>query len=317
MAYSSLQWKRSAQVVIGKSGTGLLVENLRIQFEVAKSATPAPNTAIIKIYNLSPDNEAKIKQEYDEILLNAGYVDSMQMAFRGNIKHVYNYREGNDRIVEIEAADGDKDYRTAVINETLAAGTTQQQLIDRCVGTFTGGTKKGYVEPQSKTLQRGRVVSGNTRSVLDSAARDAGCNWSIQDGQLVMVGVQKMLPNTAIVIRADTGMLGAPEINEKGITVKCLMNTKILPNCAVQLDNNGIKAKRRKAEKLQKPSKRPQASIAGGIQSDDEYIEDDPTQLTGQTVRLSNDGIYKVIKLTHKGDTRGPDWVTESLTIAL
>lgn len=313
MAESSRQWKRRAQVIVGKLGSGLLIENLRIAFEVTKTATPAPNTAIIRIWNLSPDNEARVKNEYDEILLNAGYEDAMRLVFRGNIKHVYRYRDGNDFITEVEAADGDKDYRNAVINETLAAGTSQTQLVQRCVGTFTGGTQQGHVDLPQKTILRGRVVTGNTRVVLDACARDAGANWSIQDGQLTIVSTSKMLPNQAIVIRSDTGMLSSPEINDKGIAVKCLMNPQIAINAAVQLNNDSLRAKRGTGKKV---AKRP-SSTGSLLQQQDEEIVDDPTQMTGQVAKLSSDGIYKVIKLTHKGDTRGSDWQTESLCIAL
>ena len=179
MSESVRQWKRKVQVVIGKGGTGLLVENLRVQFEVAKTIESAPNIAVIRIFNLHPDNEAKIKNEFDEVLLNAGYEGAMRLVFRGNIKHVYRYREKNDYITEIEAGDGDKDFRKAVMNETLAAGTTTSQLVDRAVGTFkgVGGTSKGHVQVNDRARLRGKVISGNTRDVLHDVARESGANW--------------------------------------------------------------------------------------------------------------------------------------------
>lgn len=298
----SRQWKRKAQVIIGQSGRGLLVEHLRVWFEVTKTVDPAPNTAVIRIYNLNPENEARIKNEFDELLLNAGYEDSMRLVFRGNIKHVYRYREGADFITEIEAADGDKDFQTAILNMTLAAGASNQQLVDRAVGSF-GSTQMGYVEVPHKTRLRGKVVTGNTRTILDELARDSGANWSIQDGQLTIVPENKMLPNEAIVIRADTGMLGSPEVNDKGVEVKCLLNPQIAINGAIQLDNAGIKAQRAKDRKKTEKS--------------GERIVDDPTQLTGETARLAPDGLYKVIRLIHRGDTRGKEWQTESLSVAL
>lgn len=314
MAESIRQWKRRAQVIVGKAGQGLLIEHLRIAFEVTKTATPEPNTAIIKIYNLAPDNQAKVRNEFTEVLLNAGYEDGMLLTFRGNIKHAYRYRQGNDWITEIEAADGDKDFRQAEINETLAAGTTRAQIVDRCVGTFAGGTAKGHVDVPEKTLLRGRVVSGSTRSVLDECARDSGANWSIQDGNLTIVRTDKMLPNQAIVIRSDTGMLESPEINDKGISVKCLMNPRIAINGALQLSNDSIRAKRNSGKK--KVAKRP-TSTGSLVQQEEEEIVDDPTEVTGTIPKLSSDGIYKAIKLTHRGDTRGADWQTETLCVAL
>lgn len=306
MSDSVRQWKRKVQVVIGKKGTGLLVENLRISFEVAKTVESAPNVAVIKIYNLHPDNEAKIKNEFDEVLLNAGYDGAMQLVFRGNIKHVYRYRKGNDYITEIEGGDGDKDFRKAVMNETLAAGTMTSQLVDRAVGTFkgTGGTTKGTVQVTERARIRGKVISGNTRDVLHDVARETGANWSIQDGQLTIVGANSTLPGEAIVIRADTGMLGAPEINDKGIVVKCLMNPMLKVNGAIKLDNNGIKAKRVKAQALATKREKQETNSPLGRENE-------------QLVRLDPDGVYKVLKLTHKGDNRGQDWVSEIECIGL
>ena len=306
MSESVRQWKRKVQVVIGKGGTGLLVENLRVQFEVAKTIESAPNVAVIRIFNLHPDNEAKIKNEFDEVLLNAGYEGAMRLVFRGNIKHVYRYRDGNDYITEIEAGDGDKDFRKAVMNETLAAGTTTSQLVDRAVGTFkgVGGTTKGHVQVNERARIRGKVISGNTRDVLHDVARESGANWSIQDGQLVIISTNDVLPGEAIVLRADTGMLGAPEINDKGIAVKCLMNPALRVNGAIKLDNNGIKAKRVKAQALATKREKQETNAPLGRENE-------------QLVRLDPDGIYKVLKLTHKGDNRGQDWVSEIECIGL
>lgn len=303
MSDSVRQWKRKVQLVIGKAGTGLMVENLRIQFEVVKTIEAAPNVAVIKVYNLHPDNEAKIKNEYTEVLLNAGYEGAMRLVFRGNIKHVYRYREKNDYITEIEAADGDKDFRNAVMNETLGAGTTAAQLVDRAIGTFSS-TTKGHIQVPDRVRLRGKVISGNTRDVLRDVARESGGNWSIQDGQLVIVSANDVLPGQAIVIRSDTGMLGAPEINDKGIAVKCLLNPMLRINGAIQLDNNNIKAKRVQAQSLATQREKRETNQPLGRE-------------TAQVVRLDPDGIYKVLKLTHKGDNRGPEWTSESECIGL
>lgn len=306
MSDSVRQWKRKVQVVIGKAGSGLMIENLRVQFEVAKTIESAPNIAVIRIFNLHPDNEAKIKNEFDEVLLNAGYEGAMRLVFRGNIKHVYRYREKNDYITEIEAGDGDKDFSKAVMNETLAAGTTTSQLVDRAVGSFrgVGGTAKGHVQVHDRARLRGKVISGNTRDVLNDVARESGANWSIQDGQLVIVSANDVLPGQAIVIRADTGMLGAPEINDKGIAVKCLLNPALRVNGAIKLDNNSIKAKRQKAQALTTKREKQETNPPLGRENE-------------QLVRLDPDGIYKVLKLTHKGDNRGQEWVTEIECIGL
>lgn len=300
----SSQWKRIVQVVVGKQGSGLSIANdpngnsLRIQFEIAKTVEPTPNTALIKIFNLHPNHESQIKNEYDEVIVNAGYEDSVRIIFRGNIKHVFRYRDKNDYITEIDAADGDKDFRTAIMNLTLAAGTSTQQLVDKAVGTFKGGTTKGFIGADNKPRIRGRVISGNTRDVLSDIARDSGANWSIQDGELVMVKSDSVLPDEAIVINSDTGMLGAPEINDKGISVKCLLNPQIKCNGAIQLNNKDIRIHERKMPLLISP--------------------DEQKKLQRQEpVRLDPDGIYKVIRVIHKGDNRAAEWMSEIVCVGL
>lgn len=287
----SRQWKRNVEVLVGKQEEGLLIKNLRITFDITKTVDEIPNSAVIKIYNLNPINENKIKDEYKDITVRAGYADQERLIFTGSIKYVYRYREGNDYVTEIEGGDGDDDYKNATINETLAAGTTDEQLVNKAVETFKT-TTKGAVTLKSKARRRGKVVTGNTRTVLAKVAARNGANWSIQDGELVIVPVDDLLPDEAIVINSQTGMLGAPETNDKGIAVKCLMNPQLKINGAIQLDNNSIKAKRNRPQSLATPREK------------QESVQENP-------VRQDPDGIYKVIKLTHKGDNRGNEWYSE------
>jgi hypothetical protein len=287
----SRQWKRNVEVLVGSQDEGIVVNQLRILFDITKTVDEIPNSVVVKIYNLNPTNEAKIKNEYKDMVVRAGYVDQERLIFTGSIKYVYRYREGNDYVTEIEGGDGDEDYKTSVINETLAAGTSDSQLIDKAVSTF-GTTKKGHVKLKGKTRRRGKVVTGNTRDIVRQVAIRNGANWSIQDGQLTIVHVDDTLPDEAIVINSETGMLSAPETNDRGIAVKCLLNPQLKINGTIQLNNNDIKAKRNRPQSLAVPREKK------------EDVQQDP-------VRQDPDGIYKIIKITHKGDNRGNDWFSE------
>lgn len=297
MAASVKQYRRACQLIVGTDGNGLLISDLRVKFEIVKTVKSAPNTAIIRIYNLNPNNEALIKNEYDEVILNAGYEGNIQLLFRGNIKRTFHYRETNDRITQIECGDGDDDFANATMNETIAAGTTTSQLIDRAVSSFAniGGTQKGIIQISDSSRLRGKVLTGMTRDILSNIAQEQGVNWSIQDGNLQMVGTNSLLPNEAIVISSDTGLLYSPEINDKGVGVRCLLNPLIAINAAVKLDNSNIKLKTRRQTAL------------GSVRDQ------------GETVALDPNGIYKVIKVIHRGDTRGTgaSWMTEATCIAL
>lgn len=297
-AASNLQWLRKIQVVVGSGGSGMLVEDLRISFEITKTVDSTPNVAQVKIYNLSPDHEALVRKQYTDILINAGYQGSMRLLFRGTIKHAFHYRDAANLVTQIEAADGEKDYRQATLNLTLAAGTTPSDLIAKAAASMKS-TALGFVGVTGTPRVRGRVYSGMTRDILSRAARSADALWSIQDGALQIVPASAALPNQAVVVNAATGMLKAPEINDKGIRVTCLLNPQIGVNGVLKLNNNDIMVKRRRMRQASKNTRKAPA---------------DPTK----TVELNADGLYKVIRLDHRGDNRSDaGWETESYCVGL
>lgn len=301
MSESVLQWKRVCQVDVGRSsGEHLRVDQtFKIEFEVTKTIGRTPNTALIRLFNLSQEHENQVKGEFDDVVVNAGYEGDVLMLFRGNIRHTSAYRDGNDRIIEIDAADGDKDFHQAVVNTTLAPGSTTGHFVDAVVRSFSK-TKKGHVQVAERTFIRGRVIAGMSREALDELAGINDANWSIQDGNVQIVRADSTLPTEAIVLRADTGLLEAPQVDDKGIKTKCLLNPRIAINGKVQLDNNDIKLTIKK-QKESKPGAHKKS----------------PKKKRAELARLDPDGVYKTYKIKHKGDTRGPDWFTEACHVGL
>lgn len=293
------QWIREVEVILGSGGVGLSIKDLRVQFEVEKTVESAPNEAKIRIFNLTPEHEAQIKEEFDEVILNAGYKDNIGMIFRGNIQHVYRYREKTDTITEIVASDGDKDYRLATINATFAAGSTNLDIVDAAVDSFqgVGNTNKGTIAIPGKVYLRGKVVTSNSRAALDNVSKECGVNWSIQDGELHMIGVDEYLPDNTIVINKDTGMLGSPTVTDKGVEVRCLLNNLLKVNGQVELDKSSIneKPKGKGADKSGEGGKR-QSQPEGSKRED-------------------ATGLYKVMNLKHKGDNRASEWVSTSVCL--
>jgi len=307
----ALQWRRVVDVAVGALEPGdTLVRGFkvtdsaskpgpRIQFEITKTLRSSLNTAKVRIFNLSADNRGRIKGEYQDIVVNAGYEGSALLLFRGQIRTVGTPSDGTDDITEIDAADGDRDARKSIVNFTLSAGTTTAQELDKIVGSFER-TTKGHVVIKNKKRLRGKVVCGRATDALDKMAADGDAHWSFQDGRLDIVRADSTLPTEAIVIRADTGMQEAPEVDDKGIKVKCFLNPRIRCNGKIQLDNRDIKLKvareRERAPGAKKPTKAPKAK---------------------NLARLDPLGVYKVYKVIHKGDTRSNEWVSEVFAEAL
>lgn len=310
LANNGAKFIRQCQVIVGKDGngdvspaTGLLIEGLRIQFEIQKTVYRTPNQALIKIFNLTQEHEKQIDKEFNDIILNAGYKglpgdsQTMRLGFRGNIRFTHFHRDGNDHIAEINAGDGDKDFGGTLVNFTLAAGHSDEQTFAQLL-TSMRATTQGHVHGKHLARQRirGKAYSGQARDVLDKIARENDAHWSIQDGKLVMVPVDSVLPGAAIAIDSETGLLGAPEINDKGITIKTMMDLRIVPNGKLWLKNNEVKMAHLKAAKTGQKRK-----------------------LNGPAtpIRLDPDGVYKVYSVKHVGDTYGTDWYSECKCVAL
>lgn len=288
------QWIRTTRVVVGKQlntnlNGGLSIDKLRVKYTVEKTLRGPPNTANILIYNLNQDHAGKIKNEFDDVIIDSGHVGNSRIIFRGNIKYPFHYRDTNDWITEIQAADGDKDYN-AIVNTTLAAGASADDAIDQVLASMPG-VRRGTIQVNPYRHLRGRVLAGPARHVLDTIAREHGASWSIQDGSLDIIMADAALPIEALVVNGNTGMIGAPEVSGKGIKVRMLLNPQARVNGLIILDNNNIK-----------------------IQALQQYTNG-PKVRDKQLARLDPDGRYKIYKLKHECDTRA-DGVTEIECVA-
>lgn len=294
----STDWFRRYQFIIGTQGQGLSIDNLttaglKVKFEITKTLQKEPNQAKFSIYNLNDDHVAQIQNEYTDIIFSAGYEGNVKQLYVGNTQYVTYYRDGLDMITEMVCGDGDKGFRKGYVNKTFASGSTDASVVDYCASQLGVTTRKDAMQLSDAGYLRGRTYSGMAHDTLDDIARSNGCNWSIQDGVLHMVRADSMLnQDEAVVLSVDTGLLEAAERTDKGIQAKCLLNPSISVNSAVKLDNSALKVQLAQKKNLTKEARPP-------------------------VVATNKDGIYKVFKVRHTGDTHANDWVTDLLCIGL
>ena len=130
---SGRQWLRKCSLLVGKGSDGLELGELRIVFKTTKGDIETPNSAEIAVYNLSEATSSKIRKEFTRVVLQAGYQDNCAVIFDGTIRQVRRFREnGTDVCTSILAADGDAAYNYAVVNTTLAAGSTSAEHVGAC-----------------------------------------------------------------------------------------------------------------------------------------------------------------------------------------
>lgn len=297
----SNQFGRKGSLIVAGGSAGLDLSEFRFTFEVRQSDVQTPNTAFIRVYNLKPTTVAKIKGEFTRVVLQAGYeTGNFGIIFDGTIKQYRTGKERNvDSYIDILAADGDIAYNNSIVNTTLAAGASQQDIVAALTSSFMAQGVPlasdangliGGVNPQA--LSRGKVMFGMTRSYMRDWSDKNGFRWSIQNGQVVVVPITGYRPGEAAKLNSNTGMIGVPEATEDGVHVRCLLNPLIRVGALVQIDNKDIA----------------NTTLLGqiGINYAPQYA-----------ASVTNDGFYRVLVCEFQGDSRGQAWYSDLTCLAV
>lgn len=295
---SSDQYLRKCSLIVSTGGDGLDLSQLRIVFKTRQSDVQTPNTAIIRVYNLSDHTAQSVQKEFTAVRLQAGYeTGAFGTIFDGTIKQVRRGRENpTDTYLDILAGDGDKAYNQAVISKSMAAGYTDKDELDALVQSM--GLPPGYIADMTPGAgQRGQVLYGLARDHMRNLADRNGMTWSIQNGQVQMIPNTGYKPGTAVVLNSNTGMIGLPEQTEGGILVRSLLNPNIKIGCLLQIDNASIQ----------------QDLFGGKFLNAPGRLEN----LKGVKPKITSDGFYKTYVAEFEGDTRGEPWYCDMTCLAV
>ncbi|WP_025138077.1 hypothetical protein [Achromobacter sp. DH1f] len=287
------QWLRQAQLIVSDDvGNGLDVSALRIRFAVSRGDIRTPHRASIRVNNLSSQTALRVRDEFTRVQLQAGYPGTLSTIFSGDIVQKRLGREDAlNTYLDLAAVDGDKAYNFGVINTTLAAGWTFQDMYEAILKALKPyGISPGFApEFPSTAGPRGKPMFGMVRDHLQGLAQALNSSWYVQDGKLNIVPLYGYIDGEATVLTSKTGMVGMPQKNlNGGISVRCLLNPSIAPGRLIQLDN---------------------ASIQDAVIS----VDYTAVNFVPQT---DADGFYRVLAVNHIGDTRGQEWYSEIVCLA-
>jgi len=275
----SEQYGRIVEVLIGPRGqNGKLFRDLRVAFRIEKSLESTPNSASISIYNLSEGSRSLVEQDGAVIQLRAGYGENVKLLFIGDIARTTTKRSGGDIITEVEAGDGEFAYQNATANVSLGPGAKYSQVF-QALGNrlgLTQGTVK--ITNPNDQFQQGYSYSGAARDALDILTEKQGLEWNIQDGQLQVLPADVTTDDLVIVLNPGSGLVGSP------------FKTKILRPDLARV-GKGKEESGVSATSLLNPEIRPGRRV----------------QVESQFVN----GVFKVEKVTHSGDTHSTQFYSE------
>lgn len=222
------------------------VSDFRCHFRVEKTNKPEPNKALIEVWNLSPEHRSqlaelapgkKIKLGKKKgktataaigkipVRLEVGYkAPGTDLIFLGDLRTVDTEIVGPDWITSISSGDGERAYRTARINQSFgpkAPVDLALRALVKSLGAGEGNLRQVQsqlkLQGAAKLLTRGIVLSGPTSRILTDFCRSADLEWSIQDGAIQFVDLNKALAEQAIRLTPDTGLIGSPSVDAAGV----------------------------------------------------------------------------------------------------
>ena len=276
------QYKRAYDLtIIPNDGESRIIKELKIDFEITKSILSFPNLCRLDIYNPNNDTLSALQKKYTKITLNAGYEGDVILLFKGEVRNVFQFKSGTERVITVYAGDGERDWQNAIFNKTFTENVTISSAIEEVLKSFkevTVGVINGL--PQVADKLRGQTLSGSSKDILDGFGSEYGFDWSIQDGEVVITPDESPLEgDEAVLVNAATGMLGSPTLTEIGANVTTLLNPRLLPNKAFQIE-----------------------SVNTDIQLANLFFRN--------IKRTSAEGTYKIQEVTFKGNSRENEWTS-------
>lgn len=217
---------------------------LRVQFKVEKGDRKTPNSANVTVYNLSDASRSSIQEKGATTIIEAGYVGSTQQIFKGDLIYASTRRDGPDWVTEFQSGDGAARYRGKRINESFPRGAKLKQVVKtaaEAIGVDLGNTvdrmTQGGFRGSIDEFARGLVLQGKATTELEKLLKSIGLGYSIQDGALQILGGNETTQAAAVKISPATGMVGSPEVGEKGIVnVRTLLQGLIKPGLKVDIE---------------------------------------------------------------------------------
>lgn len=299
-------WIRLGSLFVVNDSQTIDLSAFRFTFNVAQADQESPNNARIRVYNLADATVARIKAEFTKVVLQAGYQNGPAgVIFTGTIRWFGAGREdAKTTYLDLLASDGDLAYNYGFIKQSYAAGTPYSDMLSATVATMSPyGVTAGQqnVEGTGGVLPRGKVLFGLARARMRGLTRQVGATWNISGGKVNITALDGYIPGQAVVLNSDTGLIGRVEQSVDGMKCTCLINPRIQPGNLLQIDNKSINTTQASSPLTETGAGLPYDSISG-IQ---------------MYASIAGDGLYRVYVVEHEGDSRGQEWYSHIIGLAV
>jgi len=236
-SYGRLVSATITNLAIGKK---IDIKNLRIAFNVTKTAKSSENTAKISIYNLSRDSRDLVQSRTAEgspltkVVLRAGFQTSGEkILFRGT-GNVVSTHKPPEWITEITAEDSVKELKAVTFEKKYPAGTLVSDIVKELLKA--AGLSVTVDVPLIATLPLARTFTGDPIKNIQDLSSTYSFVFNMQDeGGVIAPKDRKPKREYIVLLSRSTGMVGRPRIRGSLLVVQALIDPDLRPNNYVDL----------------------------------------------------------------------------------
>ena len=224
---------------------------LRAQFRATRNLKSEPNTASVKVWNLSRDTRAILEsQKLVPVLLEVGHGGRTFSIFNCQMRSAQTERDGSALITSLATGDGEAAVGGGRAFAQVPAKASPAQILQFAAqGLLAAGVGKGNLDSAAGLASAtfggpARTLHGNAARVFTDVATMNGFEWSVQDGnlQILKIGASSQQEAGAVRLSEASGMIGSPSVDTKGVLkVKALLQPGLMPGLPVVVDGEFIK----------------------------------------------------------------------------
>ena len=273
-------FNRQFEIIVGESDSeAISIKGLAMKFEIKKVSSSEPIEGFVEITNVSDATSTFIKDKGQRIRIIGGYEGRVGLLFDGDVRRVERGRSGVDRITKIELGGNLVKLSNARFSRSYAGNVSIKQIVTDAIPSF--GLTANNLDFLPIIQKANFAFDGKTSDLLDRLLPSNGINWREDSGLITFsrIGKADDLINIP-VISAGSGLIGIPGQTDKGgVKFRSLLNSNLNIGKAVKLTSEVI-------------------DNSGGGRD--------------QNVNSGNtNGIYKIISISHNGETRGTPFYTD------
>lgn len=250
------QFQRAFKLNIG----GRLIQGLDIEFRIDRSLKATQNTADLTVINLSPETRKFLQSQTKGVVaeFRAGYLPStvkepaaadLPLIFFGELREVTSVRDKTDWLTQISTGDADK-LKKRPVAFSFGPGALIEHVLKRIVsdmganpGNLDSAISDATFDNGGQQFAEGVTSYGTGDEELGKHLQSVDMEHSWQNGALQVLPRGGHLDSTAVLLTEETGLIGSPELGDKGsCKFRSLLNHEIAPGRVVHIKSVNVDA---------------------------------------------------------------------------